>query len=243
MAPDERDRVNELFEKLETLERNPRDPEAEQAIVEGVARAPHAIYPLVQTVLVQDEALKQADARIRELEAALGGDQQPRREGGFLDNMRSAIFGGGEPQRRGSVPSVGRDAPMGAPRVWGNAPQQPMQQEPMQQQGIGRGGSFLGTAAASAAGMIGGYMLMNSLGGMFGGQGGQAHAAQGSRDPSEQSQWGGSGASNSDLARDAGLGDMGRGGNERQGMFDSNDAGQGGDDFGGDFGGDGGGGE
>ncbi len=50
----------------------------------------------------------------------------------------------------------------------GAAPQAP---EPAR---AGAGGSFLGTAAAAAAGMIGGSLLMNSLGGMFGG--GQAKA-------------------------------------------------------------------
>ncbi len=235
MNPDERDRVNELFDKLETLERSPRERDAERVIAEGLQRAPHAVYPLVQTVLVQDEALKQADARIRELETELGYDAQPRREGGFLDNMRDAIFGA---PRRGSVPPIRPgDAPMGAPRVWGNTSQQPMQQQPQQQepqQGVGRGSSFLGTAAASAAGMIGGYMLMNSLGGMFGG--GQAHAAHDRDSAGSGSPWGGGGdSSNSGLAKDAGLNDMG-GSGERRGFFDS-DAGQGGDDFGGDFGG------
>ena len=124
MSPDERDRVNELFDKLETLERSPRERDAERVIAEGLQRAPNAVYPLVQTVLVQDEALKQAGTRIRELEAELGYEEQPRRDGGFLDNMRDAIFGGAP--RRGSVPSVRPGAaPMGAPRVWGNAPQQP----------------------------------------------------------------------------------------------------------------------
>ena len=67
MTPQERQLVDELFDRLARLENAPRDGEAERAISEGLARAPHAIYPLVQTVLVQDEALRRADARIREL--------------------------------------------------------------------------------------------------------------------------------------------------------------------------------
>jgi hypothetical protein len=73
MTPQERQLVAELFDRLASLEGAPRDPEAERAIAEGLRTAPHAIYPLVQTVLVQDEALRRADARIRELEAAMGG--------------------------------------------------------------------------------------------------------------------------------------------------------------------------
>src|SRR6476620_596362 len=88
------------------LERNPRDPDAVRAINEGLQRAPNALYPLVQTALVQDEALKRADARIRELEAELGiGEPQQQPQGGFLDNMRDALMGKRE-QPRGSVPPV-----------------------------------------------------------------------------------------------------------------------------------------
>ena len=67
MTPQERDLVSGLFNRLAALETAPRDPQAEAAIRDDLQRAPHAVYALVQTVLVQDEALKRADARIREL--------------------------------------------------------------------------------------------------------------------------------------------------------------------------------
>ena len=69
MTPEERNLINELFDRIATLENAPRDPAAEQAIYDGFQRAPNAAYALVQTVLVQDEVLKRAEARIRELEA------------------------------------------------------------------------------------------------------------------------------------------------------------------------------
>ena len=53
---------DELFDRLATLENAPRDPEAERVIADGLRSAPHAPYALVQTALVQDEALKRADA-------------------------------------------------------------------------------------------------------------------------------------------------------------------------------------
>ena len=62
MTPQERQMVDDLFDRLARLETAPREAAAEHAIANGLARAPHAIYPLVQTVLVQDEALKLADA-------------------------------------------------------------------------------------------------------------------------------------------------------------------------------------
>ena len=53
--------------------------------------APNAVYGLVQTVLVQDEALRRADSRIQELEAATA--PRANQSGGFLNSMRETIFG------------------------------------------------------------------------------------------------------------------------------------------------------
>ncbi|HLA20897.1 MAG TPA: DUF2076 domain-containing protein [Pseudolabrys sp.] len=239
MTPQERQQVDDLFERLARLETAPRDAEAERAIAEGLARAPHAIYPLVQTVLVQDEALKRADARIRELS---GEDTAPRADGGFLDSMRNSLTGR---PAHGSVPSV-RPALAGEPDTrWNSggalaAAAPPAAAAPSQATGFG--GSFLGTAAASAAGMIGGALLLNSISSMFGQRGGSAFGAV---PPSSGSPWD-PGAANSDLARDAGVNDIGRGsaGSERgAGLFDdsgADDADFAGlsDDFGGDPGGD-----
>src|ERR1700694_3787081 len=105
MTPQERALVAELFDRLATLESAPRDPDAERAIIEGLRRAPNATYALVQTALVQDEALKRADARIQELESLLG-DEPAARPAGFLDGMRDALLGRRDPPRGGSVPSV-----------------------------------------------------------------------------------------------------------------------------------------
>ena len=69
MTPQERQLVDDLFERLSKLESAPRDPDAVAAIKEGLRKAPNAVYALVQTVLLQDEALKRANSRIQELEA------------------------------------------------------------------------------------------------------------------------------------------------------------------------------
>jgi len=218
MTPQERQLVAELFDRLSSLESERRDPDAERAIAEGLARAPNAPYALVQTVLVQDEALKRADARIRELEANLG-IEPPRESGGFLDNMRDTLFGRRDDGRdlgRSSVPSVRPgERPMGVPPGFRTGGQEstgpmgggPMGGAPMQPQG-GSGGSFLGTAAAAAAGVIGGSLLLNSIRGMFD----QPAHAHGAFDPGlaggGRSPWG-SDASGSDLSREAGLNDVG----------------------------------
>jgi uncharacterized protein len=245
MTPEERNLVTQLLDRLATLEDAQRDPEAERLIRDGLRQAPNAPYSLVQTVLVQDEALKRADAHIRQLESELGVGQEPQRQGGFLDNMRDALFGGRrEEPRQGSVPSVGPgDRPMGSPwnsRPQGQNPSGLQQQYPggwqapqagMQSQmppaEPSRGGSFLGTAAAAAAGAIGGSLLLNSFRGMMGPHGGgTSHAAF---DPPTESgggrPWGGSGGGDGDLARQAGLDDIGRG---SSGGRDYSDAGGGG---------------
>src|SRR5256885_16291922 len=101
MTPEERNLVIDLFDRLSTLEDAQRDPEAERLVKDGLRQAPNAPYALVQTALVQDEALKRANARIEELEAAAAGNAAPPRDTSFLGGVRDAVLG-----RRGSVPSV-----------------------------------------------------------------------------------------------------------------------------------------
>lgn len=242
MIPQERQLVDALFEKLTRLENTTRDPDAERAIADGLARAPHAVYALVQTALVQDEALKRADARIRELS---GEDEAPRQGGGFLDSMRNALTGGSS---HGSVPSVRPVAASGPDPRWNTGGAYAASSQPVAPaQPFSGGGSFLGTAAASAAGVIGGALLLNSISSMFGHHGNAFGGANSFGGDAAASPWSG-GASNSDLARDAGLNDIGNmsgGGSDRSaGLFGSGDddaaidvADSGGDFGGGDFGG------
>ena len=79
MTPQERQLVDELFDRLGKLESAPRDPDVERLIADGTNRAPRAIYALVQTVLLQDEALKRANSRIEELQARPSGDEERHR--------------------------------------------------------------------------------------------------------------------------------------------------------------------
>ena len=218
MTPEERNLITELFNRLVTLENSPRDPAAEQAIYDGFQQAPNAAYALVQTVLVQDEALKRAEARIRELEE--GPPAEAPRDTSFLGSMRQAV-GLGEPRRAGSVPSV----KPGLSSAWHNtgtpAQPEPMQAPPMQAQmqpqagpgmapSYGSGGSsFLGTAAAAAAGVVGGSLLMGGLRSMMGG--GHAHSAfdPSAGAPRGASPWTGNN-DGGNLSRQIGLDDMGK---------------------------------
>ncbi|HXL14377.1 MAG TPA: DUF2076 domain-containing protein [Bradyrhizobium sp.] len=242
MTPQERQLVDDLFERLSKVENAPRDPDAVAAIEQGLRRAPNALYALVQTVLLQDEALKRANSRIQELEAANAG-QQSQSGGGFLDSMRETLFGQSQP--RSSVPNV-RPPEVASRPVWnsgqvmqqGQSPGQ-YDQQSNQQYGQspygqpygaspmgGGGGSFLGTAAAAAAGMVGGSLLLGSIRSMMGG----SHHGYG--DPSGlggkaegHSPW--SDQSGSELSREAGIDDIGSSSgrraddNSRAGLFDT----------------------
>jgi hypothetical protein len=228
MTPQERQLIDDLFDRLSKLENAPRDPDAAAAIAEGLRRAPNAVYALVQTVLVQDEALKRANSRIQELES--GGAPQQNQSGGFLDSMREAIFGQSQGQGQGSVPNV-RPPDMASRPVWNSGQAMQPSQSPGQygqgqynqgqyNQGPygqpygapqnpigGGGGSFLGTAAAAAAGVVGGSLLLGSIRSMMGGShhGFGDSAGLGDRAIS-QTPW--SDQSSSDLARDAGINDV-----------------------------------
>jgi hypothetical protein len=216
MTPQEQELVNDLFVRLAQLEGAPRDPDAERQIAQGLQKAPNAAYALVQTVLVQDEALKRANARIEQLQAQLGSAVQPQRQqGGFLDNMRDALFGRDEPH--GSVPTVRPQAAQPAETPGdepGYAPQRPapaMTAQPSYgaEPPFRAGGSFLGTAASAAAGAIGGGLLLNGIRSMFGDRagfaGGDPFAFGGHRQDSELPH---SHGGDNDLARQAGIDDV-----------------------------------
>jgi uncharacterized protein len=93
MTPAERQMILDLFTRIGRLGPIEKD-RAAKMIGEAVQQIPDAPYFLVQSVLVQDEALRQADARIRELEGR--SSEQPSES--FL---RARGVSGG------SVPSVG----------------------------------------------------------------------------------------------------------------------------------------
>jgi len=250
MTPQERQLVDDLFDRLSRVENAPRDPDAAAAMAQGLRKAPNAVYALVQTVLVQDEALKRANSRIQELEAA--GAPAQNQSGGFLDSVRETMFGQSQP--RGSVPNV-RPPEITSRPVWNSGQVMQKVQSPGQYdqapygqpygapQAAPGGGSFLGTAAAAAAGMVGGSLLLGSIRSMMGGGrhgfGDQAALAD---KGASQTPW--SDQSGSGLARDAGIDDIGSsadraGDSSRAGMFDSasnddDEFDQDSDDFGGD---------
>lgn len=185
MTPEERQLIADLFDRMRSFGAPEKDREAETFIAQSLRANPDAPYMLVQSVLVQEQALQAANNRVMELEEQLRatGDNGARgaRSGGFL----GGFWGGGRGEApRSSVPQIGsRSTPSaydgGRPAsAWGQGGAQPQGQPGAQQAGAG-GGSFMKSALATAAGVAGGMLLADSIRSMMTG-GAQASPAGGS---------------------------------------------------------------
>src|SRR5215472_9512175 len=71
MNADERQLITQLFERMRNYGAPEKDREAEALINQLVRANPDAVYMLVQSVLVQEQALEAANARVQELEEQL----------------------------------------------------------------------------------------------------------------------------------------------------------------------------
>ena len=155
MNSQDRQAIEGLFDRIEDVARNaaPRDREAEQVIQDRLNSYPPAPYYMAQTILIQEEALRQAQERIEALE------RKTSQSGGLM----GSLFGGGGGERS---PSADR-----ARGPWGSAPSR-RDEEPARYgqgfgQGQGRGGGFLAGAAQTALGVTGGVLLGSALSGML----------------------------------------------------------------------------
>jgi len=159
--------ITGLADRIRQAQPVQKDPQAAELIGQLIAAQPDAVYVLTQAVLVQEDALRTAQARIAELTERLAAQPPatpapPQSNGGFLSGM----FG----RNQQAAP-----APVGA------QPQGPS------------GGSFMKTAAAAAVGIAGGGLLLQGLNSTFGGheaEASEAHSADSSYDESdEEEEW------------------------------------------------------
>ncbi|WP_413990993.1 DUF2076 domain-containing protein [Labrys okinawensis] len=158
MTPNEKTLIEDLFNRLRTAAPSGRDAEAESAIAAEMARSPGAAYALVQTVLVQDQALHEAHDRVQAAETAAREaaqqapqqPEQPQRPQSFLERAGSALGGFGGQRDRPTFQQA-------------QAPEQPQARQ---------GGGFLSGALQTAAGVAGGALLFEGVRSMFGGGGG-----------------------------------------------------------------------
>jgi hypothetical protein len=135
------DAIHGLFDRIEDVARNaaPRDPDAEALIQQRLRQYPPSPYYMAQTILIQEQALRDARQRIEQLES---GERSP---GGFLGNQ----FGKPENER-----------PARARGPWG-----PRESDERR----GQGGGFLAGAAQTALGVTGGVLLGSAIAGMLSG--------------------------------------------------------------------------
>ncbi|MBQ5946584.1 DUF2076 family protein [Massilia sp. ST3] len=209
MSPSDAQLLHDFLGQLVQARGIQKDPEADALIQRAVQQQPDAAYLLVQRALLMEQALDSARARIAALENQVNTAQQSR-GGGFLDH----VWGRGRSQHAH------------APQHYQHA------HSPSYQHAIpgamGRGGGFLGTMAATAAGVAAGSFLFHGLDNLFHDHGGGQHLL------SDNDQGGGGllgDQSGSALAEQAGLGDIGA---SSEGLLDSNE-----DSLGGFFDGDG----
>jgi hypothetical protein len=184
MTPQERDLITTLLNRLKSAGAagQQKDAEADALIRQAVREQPDMAYYLVQTVLIQDLSLNQAQGRIAELEQQLAEAQSQKSSG---TSFLGGLFGRSEPQQqeqrsgpwsrgpRGGPPQYGQGAQQGyAQQGYGQPPGYPPQGPYAQPQAGGMlgggGGGFLRSAAATAAGVAGGALLFQGISSMFG---------------------------------------------------------------------------
>ena len=195
MTPEERQLIAGLFDRMRGFALAEKDGEAEALINQSMSSVRDASYMLVQSVLVQEHALGQADSRIRELEEqvrALQGAAQRRSAG--AGSFLGGLFGS-----RPTEPAQGAGGPTSVPAIGSRAtpsvydsrqgwtpPQSPGQAGGPFAQAAGPGGQpgaqpggggFLRSAMATAAGVAGGMLVAGAIGNLLGGQSAQASTA------------------------------------------------------------------
>src|SRR5262245_27631856 len=162
MTPQEQQLITELFARLKQAPAQAKDAGADQLIRNGVIENSQAPYLLVQTVLIQDMALSQAQHRVAELEQQLADAKaatsaEPSQPTSFLGGLfshHSTPPAG--PSGRTSQPTAPTSQPPAAaptPGALGAA---------------GASSGFLQAAAATAVGVVGGQLLFQGIQSMFG---------------------------------------------------------------------------
>jgi uncharacterized protein len=146
MDATERQVIDELFGKVRQAEGQtaPRDAEAEAHIRRHVEAQPAAPYYMAQAIVIQEQALAAAQARIEQLERQIS----ERPAGGFL----GSLFGGGT-----------RPAPAQPSRAAGWDARVAAYANPHHRRGSG----FLGGAMQTALGVAGGVLLGSAIAGML----------------------------------------------------------------------------
>ena len=214
MTPQEQQLLQELFQRLGQTQGQAKDGQAEAVVRQGLAAVPDAAYWLAQRTLLLEQALQQAQQQIGQLQQQVQQGQGQAGAGSFLSGGLGTQFGRA-PERPvddgGYAPAAPQQAPNWRER-WFGAGAAPRAAAPQAYaQPAAAGSSFLGNAAAAAAGVAGGMFLFNGLENLMGNHhgGGNSLFGGGGHQPEVQENitqnfYGDSGNTNQ-LARDAGV--------------------------------------
>ncbi len=179
MTPTESRMLNEFLMQLRQVQGMQKDPEAAALIADAALAQPDALYLLVQRALLQDQALASASARIAALEAQ-AVPVPAVAPSSFLDGGNNAWGRSATPvsARAYNAPVSAASVPVASAAV-ASAPAAATTQAPTSPGFLGGGGgNFLGTMAATAAGVAGGALLFQGIGNMMGHHGAAAPATQ-----------------------------------------------------------------
>lgn len=171
MDNQDRDLILGLANRLRQAPAVPQDPQAAELIAQQIASQPNSLYLLVQAVLVQEDALRQAQERIAALSAAPAPSPSFTSQPGHAPNPAFSSHPGyaHDQHNQGSGGFLSRT--FGQRRDNNAYPAQGQQ-----------GGGFLKTAAAAAAGVAGGALLVAGASELFSDDNASSHQAQGGED-------------------------------------------------------------
>jgi hypothetical protein len=151
----EREQLTAFLSQLVAARVGQKDAEAESLIRDALGRQPDAAYLLVQKAFLQEQALRNAQGRIDQLQSELDAARANASRPAFADTNS---WGN----------SAARPAPAAAPAPVAVAPAAPS---------AGLGSGWLGNVATTAAGVVAGSFLFQGIehlmghqnGGLFGG--------------------------------------------------------------------------
>jgi hypothetical protein len=132
----EREQLNAFLSQLVAAHAGPKDADAEALIRDAAARQPDAVYLLVQKAFLQEQAVRNAQGRIEQLQGELDALRAGQGRG-FAD---ANAWGNGS--RAAVPPPVAAPAPAAA-SSWGSG--------------------WLGNVATTAAGVVAGSFLFQGI--------------------------------------------------------------------------------
>ena len=162
MTPQERAMLEDLSRKVQETRLTEKDPEAEDLLSQELGRDPDAIYKLAQTVLVQNLALNQARAQIQQLQQSQQQSPPARATsflGGLLGHRDPAPDAPAQPQYQ---PVPYQQAPYQQASSY-QAPPQYATAPPYAGSAPSPAGSFLRSAATTAAGVAAGALAFEGI--------------------------------------------------------------------------------